>query len=104
MGYIDMAAKNNYFWTKKLDNGNTRVGLNDQGRDDLGKISFIDVPAKGTTLEDGGKFVSVEAEEAVTDLDSPVAGTIVAVNDKVVDDPAGLSSDDEAENWIVEVK
>ena len=85
-----MAAKNNYFWTKKLDNGNTRVGLNDQGRDDLGKISFIDV--------------SVEAEKAVTDLDSPVAGTIVAVNDKVVVDPAGLSSDDEAENWIVEVK
>ena len=99
-----MAAKNNYFWTKKLDNGNTRVGLNDQGRDDLGQIGFIDVPAVGTVLEDGGKFVAVEAEKAVTDLDSPVAGKIVAVNAKVVDDPAGLSSADEEQNWIVEVK
>ncbi|WP_267200960.1 glycine cleavage system protein H [Limosilactobacillus kribbianus] len=99
-----MAAKNNYFWTKKLDNGNTRVGLNDQGRDDLGKISFIDVPAKGASLKSGDKFISVEAEKAVTDLDSPVDGTIVAVNDKIVDDPAGLSSTDENENWIVEVK
>ena len=99
-----MAAKNNYFWTKKLDNDNTRVGLNDQGRDDLGQISFIDVPAVGTVLEDGGKFVAVEAEKAVTDLDSPVAGKIVAVNAKVVDDPAGLSSADEEQNWIVEVK
>lgn len=99
-----MAAKNNYFWTKKLDNGNTWVGLNDQGRDDLGQISFIDVPAVGTVLEDGGKFVAVEAEKAVTDLDSPVAGKIVAVNAKVVDDPASLSSADEEQNWIVEVK
>lgn len=99
-----MAAKNNYFWTKKLDNGNTRVGLNDQGRDDLGQISFIDVPAVGTVLKDGGKFVAVEAEKAVTDLDSPVAGKIVAVNAKVADDPAGLSSADEEQNWIVEVK
>ncbi|WP_373841811.1 glycine cleavage system protein H [Limosilactobacillus sp.] len=99
-----MAVENNYFWTKKLDNGNTRVGLNDQGRDDLGKISFIDVPAKGTTLKKGDKFISVEAEKAVTDLNSPVDGTIVTVNDQIVDEPAGLSSSDENENWIVEVK
>lgn len=99
-----MAANNEYFWTKKLDNGNVRVGLSDQGRDDLGEINFIDVPAKDTELTIGGKFVSVEAEKAVTDLDSPVAGTIVAVNETVVDDPAGLSSADEAQNWIVEVK
>ena len=99
-----MAAKNNYFWTKKLDNGNTRVGLNDQGRDDLGKINFIDVPAKGTVLEDGGKFVSVEAEKAVTDLDSPVSGTIVAVNEKLADQPEDLSSNDQGKNWIVVVK
>lgn len=99
-----MAAKNNYFWTKKTADGTTRLGLNDQGRDDLGKVSFIDVPAKGTELKAGGKFISVEAEKAVTDLDSPVDGTIVAVNEKIVDDPAGLSSSDEAKNWIVEVK
>lgn len=97
-------AANNYFWTKKLADGSTRVGLNDQGRDDLGQISFIDVPAKGTELRLGGKFISVEAEKAVTDLESPVAGTISAVNDRVVDDPAGLDSSDEAQNWIVDVK
>lgn len=99
-----MAAKNNYFWTKQTDKGTTLVGLNDQGRDDLGKISFIDVPAKGTQLKTGDKFVSVEAEKAVTDLDSPVDGEIVNINDQIVDDPAGLDSSDEKQNWIVEVK
>lgn len=97
-------ATTNYFWTKALDDGVTRLGLNDQGRDDLGKINFIDIPAAGTKLEKGGKFISVEAEKAVTDLDSPVAGTIIAVNQKAMDDPACLDSGDESQNWIVDVK
>ena len=41
-------ATESYFWTEKQDNGNTRLGLNDNGRDDLGQVSFIDVPAVGT--------------------------------------------------------
>lgn len=98
-----MAAEN-YFWTKKQANGNTRLGLNDAGRDELGQISFIDVPAVGTVLTDGGKFVAVEAEKAVTDLDSPVSGEIVAVNQKAIDQPELLDSSEENDNWIVEVK
>ena len=87
-----MATKNTYFWTKQQADGTTQVGLNDQGRDDLGEVSFIDLPAAGTELEVGGKFISVEAEKAVTDLESPVAGTIVAVNEKLADQPEDLSS------------
>ena len=55
-------ATESYFWTEKQNNGNTRLGLNDNGRDDLGQVSFIDVPAVGTKLTNGGKFVAVEAE------------------------------------------
>lgn len=99
-----MSAKNDYFWTKQMDDGTTRVGLNDQGRDDLGEVSFIDLPAEGTVLEENGKFLSVEAEKAVTDLESPVNGTIVAVNSKLADQPEDLSSSDETKNWIVAVK
>lgn len=98
-----MAAES-YFWSKKQDNGNIRLGLNDNGRDELGEISFIDVPAVGTKLSSGDKFIAVEAEKAVTDIDSPVDGEIVAVNQKVIDEPAKLSSSDENDNWIVEVK
>ena len=107
-------ATESYFWTEKQDNGNTRLGLNDNGRDDLGQVSFIDVPAVGTKLTNGGKFrlaeyqewivSAVEAEKAVTDIDSPVDGEIVAVNQKVIDQPELLGSSDKNDNWIVEVK
>ena len=97
-------ATESYFWTEKQDNGNTRLGLNDNGRDDLGQVSFIDVPAVGTKLTSGDKFIAVEAEKAVTDIDSPVDGEIVAVNQKVIDQPELLGSSDKNDNWIVEVK
>ena len=99
-----MATKNTYFWTKQQADGTTRVGLNDQGRDDLGQVSFIDLPAVGTELTVEGKFISLEAEKAVTDLESPVAGTIVAVNEQLADQPEALSSSDDQQNWIVAVK
>lgn len=91
------------FWVEKLANGHQRVGISDQARDDLGAISFIDVPAIGVTLKSGGKFISVEAEKAVTDLDSPVNGQIVATNQTAIDDPSKLSSTSHDDNWIVEV-
>lgn len=94
----------NYFWVKTLADGSKRVGLNDQGRDELGEVSFIDVPEAGTTLKQDDKFIAVEAEKAVTDIDSPVDGQITKVNEEIIDDPAGLNSTDEAKNWIVEVK
>lgn len=94
----------NYFWTKKQADGTTRIGLNDAGRDDLGSISFIDIPAVGTPLKANDKFIAVEAEKAVTDIDSPIDGQVVKVNEALFDDPAGLDSADEAQNWIVEVK
>ncbi|MBB1079927.1 glycine cleavage system protein H [Limosilactobacillus sp. STM2_1] len=93
-----------YFWVKEQSDGTKRVGLNDAGRDELGSVSFIDVPAVGTTLKQNDKFIAVEAEKAVTDVDSPIDGKIVKVNENIVDDPAGLNSSDEEKNWIVEVK
>ncbi|GGI63278.1 glycine cleavage system protein H [Limosilactobacillus caviae] len=93
-----------YFWVKEQADGTKRIGLNDAGRDELGEVSFIDVPAVGTTLKQADKFIAVEAEKAVTDVDSPVDGKITKINEAVVDDPAALNSKDENKNWIVEVK
>ena len=93
-----------YFWVKEQADGTKRIGLNSEGRDELGEVSFIDVPAVGTTLKQADKFIAVEAEKAVTDVDSPVDGKITKINESIIDDPAGLNSSDVEKNWIVEVK
>lgn len=99
-----MATKTNYFWTHQLDDGTSQVGLNDEGRQQLGMVLFIDLPAVGTVLTENGKFVSVEAEKTVTNLDSPLAGTVIAVNEKLGNNPAALNSNSAEDNWIVILK
>lgn len=93
-----------FLWVQVSNNQHQRIGLSDQGRAKLGTVSFIDVPATGVTLIQGGKFISVEAQKAVTDVACPVSGKVVAVNQQIIDNPTLLSSTDRAVNWIVEVK
>ncbi|MEY8442317.1 glycine cleavage system protein H [Lactobacillaceae bacterium 24-114] len=93
-----------YFWLEKQDNNTVTVGMNDQGRDELGQVSFIDVPAVGAVLKKGDKFIAVEAEKAVTDIDSPVDGKILAVNEAAIDQPELLGTTDTDKNWIIKVK
>ena len=55
-------------------------------------------------MKQADKFIAVEAEKAVTDVDSPVDVKITKINEAIIDDPAGLNSSDVEKNWIVEVK
>lgn len=99
-----MSEATNYFWTKKQTDGTTRVGLNNTGVDDLGKINFVDVPVLKTKLTEQGTFISVEAEKAVSDLPSPVAGEIVKINPKLSEGPDALNAGNSDDRWIVDVK
>lgn len=99
-----MATKSNYFWTNQQADGSRLVGLNEEGRWQLGTVYFIDLPAVGTVLEQNGKFVSVEAANMVTNLESPQAGTIVAINEQLRNQPDDLSSGDPRKNWVVALK
>lgn len=99
-----MSEAANYFWIKNQADGTKKVGLSDSGLDDLGKINFIDYPEVGTKLTEDGTFISVEAEKAVSDLPSPVAGEVVAVNETLEDGPDALNSGTTSDRWIVTTK
>ncbi|HAT53773.1 MAG TPA: glycine cleavage system protein H [Lactobacillus sp.] len=88
-----------YFWTKK-DGDNTRLGLSKDAQDELGNVTYIDLPKAGSKLVKGETFASIEAEKAVSDMPSPVSGTIVEVNPALKDGPDALNGDwDEA--WLL---
>lgn len=56
------------------------IGLSEKGHDDLGEVSFIDLPETGA-IKTPDTLIGVEAAKAMTDLASPLAGTITAVNE-----------------------
>ena len=91
----------NGFWIKK-EADKYIVGLSEKGQDDLGEVSFIELPETGV-VKTTDTLIGVEAAKAMTDLASPLACTVTAVNEALENNPENLNSTDAAMNWIVEL-
>lgn len=89
------------FWIEKADNY-VLIGLSDKGQDDLGEVSFINLPTTGEISKDD-VLIGVEAAKAVTELPAPLSGIISEVNEALSNEPAHLNSMDRTETWIVKM-
>jgi glycine cleavage system H protein len=96
-----------YRYTKEhewisVDGTTGTVGITDYAQNSLGDIVFVDLPKMGDTLEAGKIFGSVESVKAVSDLYSPVSGTVTAVNEELKDAPERVNAD--ANNtWMMKI-
>ncbi|MBE6977045.1 MAG: glycine cleavage system protein GcvH [Ruminococcaceae bacterium] len=79
------------------------VGISDFAQDALGDVVFINLPEVGDTVTVGESFGDVESVKAVSDVNSPVTGVIVEVNEDLADAPENLNSDPYG-SWIIKVK
>ena len=77
-------------WIKEED-GVFTIGLTDYAQSALGDIVFINLPEEGESVCAGDTFSDVESVKAVSDVFSPVTGTICAVNEALLDDPAQVN-------------
>lgn len=95
----DLRYSSDHEWAR-LEDGKVRVGITDYAQDALGDVVYVEVPEVGTTADRGGKVSEVESTKSVSDIYSPIAGTIVAVNDELNDAPERLNDDPYGEGWI----
>jgi glycine cleavage system H protein len=89
-------------WARS-ENGTVRVGISDFAQDELGDVVFVELPAEGEEVEREGAFGVVESIKAVSDLYSPVAGTVVEVNDALVEKPELVNEDPYGDGWMITV-
>ena len=89
-------------WIKEED-GIFVIGLTDYAQSALGDIVFINLPEEGDEVTAGESFADVESVKAVSDVFSPVAGTICAVNEELLDDPAQVNEDPYGA-WLIKVE
>jgi glycine cleavage system H protein len=80
-----------------------KIGITDYAQNSLGDIVFVDAPKVGATIEKGAVFGSVESVKAVSDLYSPVSGTVTEVNENLKASPEKINSDANA-TWIIKVE
>ena len=81
-----------------------RVGITDHAQDALGDIVFVQLPDVGTEVTPGNAIGEVESTKSVSDVYSPVAGVVTAVNDALADAPETVNSDPYGAGWLVEVE
>ena len=84
----------------KVDGNKAYVGITDYAQDSLGDIVYVELPEVGEQIGKDEVFGVVESVKAASDLYLPVSGTILEVNESVLDDPA-LINEDAYENWMI---
>ena len=79
------------------------IGITDYAQHALGNVVYVDMPEVDDEVEAGEEFGAVESVKAASDLNSPVSGVVVEVNEALEDKPELLNEDAYA-NWIIKVE
>lgn len=90
-------------WAKNLD-GIIRVGIDDYSQSSLGDIVYAEISPVNTHVSAGKSFGSIEATKSVIEINAPVSGVIVRVNDSVIDSPQLINHDPFGEGWLIEIE
>ena len=90
-------------WLKMLDDGSALVGITDYAQDQLSDVVFVTLPEEGDEVVAGEAFGDVESVKAVSDLMSPVTGTVCEINEELLDAPENLNNDPYGA-WIIKVE
>jgi glycine cleavage system H protein len=87
----------------RVEGNEAYVGITDYAQSELGEIVFVDINTEGETLGQNEVFGSVEAVKTVSDLNMPVAGEILAINEAINDQPELVNNDPYGEGWMIKI-
>jgi glycine cleavage system H protein len=87
-----------------LEGDQCTVGITKFAVDQLTDLVFVELPEVGDHVFKDESFGEIESVKAVSELYSPVNGEIVAINEKLLDDPAKISADPYGKGWMVKIK
>ncbi|EHJ46170.1 glycine cleavage system H protein [Solidesulfovibrio carbinoliphilus subsp. oakridgensis] len=80
------------------------IGITDFAQEQLGDITYVELPAVGTVLEAGQEMGSVESVKAASELYCPVSGEVVAINEELEATPEKVNTDPFGEGWMLRVR
>ena len=100
----DLQYTKEHEWLRREDDGSVTIGITDHAQSSLGDLVYVELPEVGQDVELDGEMAVVESVKAASDVYAPIAGTIVAVNEGLADDPEIINSDPYGEGWIVRME
>ena len=98
----DLKYSKSHEWVR-MDGDVAVIGISDFAQDALGDLVFVNLPQVGDDVTAGEAFGDVESVKAVSDLMSPVTGTVAEINEELLDAPESLNNDPYGA-WIIKVE
>jgi glycine cleavage system H protein len=99
----ELRYSKDHIWARLDDDNRITIGLSDYGQEGLGDISRIDLPEEGDEVIKDESFSSLESQNEVIELYSPLSGEIVEVNQELQDSPEIINEDPYQDGWIIRV-
>ena len=87
-------------WARK-EAGGIRVGITEFAVEQLGDVTLVDLPAKGSKLKAGAHFGDIESVKAVSELFAPLNGTVLEVNTELSDHPEHVNEAPYEKGWML---
>ena len=88
----------------KVSGDEATVGVSDFAQNELGDITYLELPEPGTTITQGEPLGVIESVKAASDIYSPVSGEVIEMNQDVIDSPEFVNSSPYDKAWLVKVR
>jgi glycine cleavage system H protein len=100
----DLSYTEEHEYVRVAKDGTVEIGITDYAQGELGDIVYIELPKVGAKFSKHDVFGTIEAVKAVSELFSPIAGEVVAVNPRLDKEPALVNSDPYGAGWMIKVR
>lgn len=90
-------------WVLAEDDSVT-VGITDFAQQQLGDIVYVELPTVGDQIAEGMAFGVIESVKAVSDLNAPVSGEVVEINEDLIDQPEIINEECYGAGWVIKIK
>ncbi len=100
----DLKYTKEHEWARVEGDGTVRTGITWYAQDSLGDVVFVKLPEVGLEVAAGDALAEVESTKAVSDVYAPVSGTVVQVNEALVESPEKVNEDPYGEGWIAIIR
>lgn len=99
----DLKYTKEHEWVK-VEGNTATVGITDYAQDSLGDVVYVELPQEGASVTKHEPFGVVESVKAVSDLYSPLSGSVTEVNDAIVDSPEAINEDPYGDAWLIKIE
>lgn len=100
----EMKFTQEHEWLRLEDDDTAVVGITDYAQEQLGDLVHIELPEVDTEMAQGDEAAIIESVKAASEVKMPVSGTLIAINETLIDDPAKVNEDPTGAGWFFKIK